>query len=254
MNAISDHVRVNALLYQFADGYLGKLGWMHSLDGTPRDAAGFVPYITYPALRQLRKIVRPDMRVFEHGCGASSLWWAGQVAEVVSVEHDRGWAESVAARQIPNLSVLVRERGAAGGDPALLEEFHAAAPDLPLSGEAAHDLMHGLTCDDFLAYAAEIAAHGAFDVVVVDGMARCLTAFLAPRFLRPGGFILFDNADRWQYNWAYRYLRQAGFYRLDFYGPGPVNRIEWCTSIFTRDLAAFAGNVERPQGDCDLGW
>ena len=46
---------------------------MHSLDGTPRDAAGFVPYITHPGLRQLRKILRPEMWVFEYGCGASSL-------------------------------------------------------------------------------------------------------------------------------------------------------------------------------------
>ena len=43
MNALSGHTRVSALLYQFAGRYLGKLGWMHSSDGTPRDAAGFVP-------------------------------------------------------------------------------------------------------------------------------------------------------------------------------------------------------------------
>lgn len=251
MNAIADHARLNALLYQFADGYLGKLGWMHSLDGTPRDAQGFVPYITYPALRQLQRIIRPGMRVFEHGCGASSLWWAAQGATVVSVEHDRGWAESVAAR---GAHVVVHERAAPGGDPALLAAFHAAQPDLPLSPDDAHNLMHGLTNDDFLAYATEITRHDPFDVVVVDGMARCLTAFLAPRCLRPGGFILFDNSDRWQYNWAFRHLREAGFYRLDFCGPGPVNRIEWCTSIFARDLTAFGGSVERPRGDCDLGW
>ena len=91
-------------------------------------------------------------------------------------------------------------------------------------------------------------------MVVVDGMARCLTAILAPRCVKPGGCILFDNSDRWQYNWAYSFLREAGFHRLDFYGPGPVNKIEWCTSIFTRDLAPFAANVERRKGDCDLGW
>ena len=39
--------------------------------------------------------------------------------EVVSVEHDRGWAESVAERGVPNLSVLVREWNAANSEPAL---------------------------------------------------------------------------------------------------------------------------------------
>ena len=95
----------------------------------------------------------------------------------------------------PTFFLLMRERDAPGGDPALLAEFHAADPDLPLRPNAGHNLMHGLTCDDSVAYAAAITTHEPFNVVV-DGMARCLTAFPAPRFLKPGGFILFDNADR----------------------------------------------------------
>lgn len=91
-------------------------------------------------------------------------------------------------------------------------------------------------------------------MIVLDGMARCFAAWLAPRHLKPDGFIVFDNADRWHYNQAYRFLRAAGFYRLDFYGPGPVNKIEWCTSIFTRNLNAFERNVERAKGEGDLGW
>ena len=67
-----------------------RWGWAHNLGGTPRDAAGFVPCITYRALRQLRKILRQAMRVFQYSCGASSLWWASAVADVVSTEHDRG--------------------------------------------------------------------------------------------------------------------------------------------------------------------
>jgi hypothetical protein len=45
-----------------------------------------------------------------------------------------------------------------------------------------------------------------------------------------------------------------GFKRIDFYGPGPVNRLEWCTSLFVRDLNVFADNIESPPGDNDMGW
>ncbi len=252
------HAAVNHQLYRFAGGYLGKMGWFSSLDGTPRDHGGFVPYITYPALRQLRTLVRPDFRVFEYGCGASSLWWAQHVAEVISVEHDPGWAERVAAHAPANLQILPRPRHAKPGAAArrLHKQFLATSPDLPLSHDEGHNVMHGLINEDFIAYATEIEAHGPepYDVIVIDGMARCFTAWLALRHLKEDGLILFDNADRWQYNAAYRTLREAGLYRLDFYGPGPVNAIEWCSAIFTRSLAAFADNVERPKGDCDMGW
>ena len=94
--SIETHALLNQNVYHFAQGYLQKLGWFQSLDGTPRNNAGYVPYITYPALRQLRNIIRPDFRVFEYGSGGSSLWWAGLVAEVISVKHDPGWAMRVA--------------------------------------------------------------------------------------------------------------------------------------------------------------
>lgn len=254
--SIETHALVNDTVYRFARGYLDRLGWFQSLDGTPRDHAGYVPYITYPALRQLRRIIRPEFRVFEYGSGGSSLWWAGQVREVISVEHDAGWAARVGAHAPANLRIITRERHAPTRRRPLLKRYLATAPDLPLSPDEGHNVMHGLITEDFAAYATEIEAHGpeGFDVIVIDGMARCFATWLATRHLKPEGFLVFDNADRWHYNAAYRALREAGFYRLDFYGPGPVNKIEWCTSIFTRNLAAFEGNIERAKGEGDLGW
>jgi len=33
-----------------------------------------------------------------------------------------------------------------------------------------------------------------------------------------------------------------------------VNRQEWCTSLFVKNLDIFKDSIESPQGDCDLGW
>lgn len=180
------------------------------------------------------------------------------MAEITSVEHVRAWGEKAIEQAPPNLKVIIREMNSAVGEDrqAAVAPFFADPPDLPLSHSEDHNLLHGLLSKEFVAYATEIMAFpkAHFDVIVIDGMARTLSAWLAIRHLKPGGFILFDNTDRWQYNGAYRLLAAAGFRRIDYYGPGPVNKIEWCTSIFVRDLNVFDSSIDSPPGDCDLGW
>lgn len=242
----------------FSRNYLVKMGWYHSLNGIPNNNDGLVPWITYPAFRQLKRIVKRDFQVFEFGCGASSMWWAANAARVVSVEHDAAWAARVAAEKPNNLTLVVREMDAPleALYADALEVFFAGNPELPISHDRQHNIMHGLLCREFSAYAAELMRYpvGTFDVIAVDGMARSLTAWLAGQFVKPGGFVLFDNADRWQYNTGFRALASQGFRRMDYYGPGPVNVIEWCTSIFAKSLDPFRDAIDSPRGDNDLGW
>ena len=260
MNAMNtaEHARINALVYQFANTYLEKRGWFESLDGIPRNKDGLVPWITYPAFRQLQRIVKPGGKVFEYGCGGSSHWWATRAAEVISVEHDAAWAARVSETAPANLKIVSRVMNEETGakQKAAVAKFFAAPPALPVSPFPEHNIMHGLLCEEFVAYATEICSHkkASFDVIVVDGMARTLTAWLAAQYVKPDGIIVFDNSDRWQYNGAYKLLNEAGFRRIDFYGPGPVNRQEWCTSLFVKSLDVFQDSIDSPQGDCDLGW
>ena len=255
---IGDHTRINALLYQFGQTYLEKRGWFESLDGIPRNKNGLVPWITYPAFRQLQRIVRPGSRVFEYGCGSSSHWWASCAAQVTSVEHDAAWAARVAQSAPANLKIVTRAMNESCSEErhAAVAAFFAHPPELPVSPLVEHNIMHGLLCKEFVAYATEICTFekSSFDVIVVDGMARTLTAWLAAQYSKPDGIVVFDNTDRWQYNGAYRALNAAGFRRIDYYGPGPVNRQEWCTSLFVRDLGVFKDSIDSPRGDCDLGW
>jgi hypothetical protein len=241
---------------KFAEGYLTKRGWYFSLDGFPRNSEGAVPYITYPAFRQLQRVIKPHFRVFEYGCGGSSVWWAGRTRQVTSVEHDRAWAGKVAESCPANLNIIVREMNEACSEArqAAVEGFFANPPSLPLLAQYERNIQHGLLCREFVAYATEITAFepASLDVIVVDGMARALTAWLAVQYIKPQGIIVFDNSDRCHYNSAYRLLREAGFHRIDYYGPGPVNAIEWCTSLFVKDLAVFQDSIDSPPGDSDL--
>jgi hypothetical protein len=98
-----------------------------------------------------------------------------------------------------------------------------------------------VACRPYLAYAASILMYPEkhFDVVVIDGAARVLCAWLAPRALSDEGIIVFDNADRVVYSKAYGWLASQGFARLDFWGPSPQNRYESCTSVFTKSVGLF---------------
>ena len=86
-------------------------------------------------------------------------------------------------------------------------------------------------------------------------MARAPAAWVAAQFVRPDGFIVFDNADRWQYQAGYAALAAAGFARLDFYGTRPILVDEGCTAIFARSLDWARVNVGIPKGrPSDIRW
>ncbi len=245
---------------RYVGDYLTNKGWIES--SMSRQSIGMdgpIPWITYPALMMLERIVSLEHKVFEYGCGNSSLWWSTHVAEVVSVEHDETWAKKVSSTAPSNLRVHLIPRGIAPAPEysESADEFFRRHPELPTSGNINHDIQHGLACEGFTAYAGELAKYGKgyFDIIVVDGMARSLSTWIAVEHIKERGIIVFDNSDRWQYNPAFDILAEHGFVRLDFYGAGPASTHEWCTSIFCKNLEWGARNVRVPKSQrSDLGW
>ena len=70
-------------------------------------------------------------------------------------------------------------------------------------------------------------------------MAWNTAAAIAAEVIKPNGLVVFDNSDRADDVVGYAALRLAGFARLDFWGPGPINLHGWCTSTFARSLDLF---------------
>lgn len=229
-------------LLELARDYLGHNGWFESVR-TSRAVgpAGPLPWLTYPAIEMLRRIDVSAARVFEYGAGNSSLWWAARALEVVSVESDPSWERFLSGRPPANHRVLVIEKDAPP-DPVLAgragEFFRRGLDPEP---EYRHGPSPSVACRPYVAYAMALLRYpaGHFDVIVIDGAARVLCAWLAAEHLSGDGFLVFDNTDRVIYENAYRLLAERGFARLDFWGPSPMNTYESCTSIFTRTLAPF---------------
>lgn len=241
---------------QFAQNYLFARGW--NRDEISDGGGNPLPWYTYPATEYINMLLNPQWKVFEYGCGYSTLFWQAHVQQVVSIDHSMKWAEFV-RQKATKAELRVRQENAptpAAFEP-ILREFREQNFALPLSENVAQNIEHGLTNESFAGYAAELTTFppGHFDVIVVDGVARVLCLFAASKLIGPEGLIILDNSDRWQYNAGLRWMASQGFARLDFSGPGPWNRFGWATSIFTRSVRALQPRlVERPAKWGDLGW
>lgn len=178
-------------------------GWLRSLAAArPVDKDGQpIPWLTYPALEFIEARIPTGARVFEWGCGNSTLWWAQRAAEVHAVENNAAWADEIGGR-LPSNATLLRETLAAG-------------------------------------YVDAIRRHpvGYFDVAIIDGEWRVECARAVDEHIRPDGFIVFDNSDRGAYRESLAAMAQRGWLRLDFFGLIPGYLYRNCTSVLFRDAA-----------------
>ncbi len=235
----------NLYLNRLTEDYLTNSGWIESVrKGQAVDSHGPVPWFTYSATKYLSEIVKSDSRVFEFGAGNSTLWWATRARDVVSVEHDPTWADQLINLKLPNVALKVRTMGepiSFAHSEIFIKEFSPLNLAPKISADPTRNYRAGLLDSEFHSYASVLLDYpkGYFNIIVVDGMARVLTAWLASRQLAENGIIIFDNSDRDEYKEAYEYLEQQGFARIDFSSMGPLNTYEWCTSIFVKSLRSL---------------
>lgn len=177
------------------------------------------PWITFRAIRALESLVKPGMRIFEFGCGGSTLFFARRGAHVTSVEHDPGWA------------ALVRDASRGLTDPPVIHEKPPCIRgDVPKVGSTRHIDPHA----DFSAYVEAIATvpDETLDLVCVDGRARVACALAARRKVRRGGWLLLDNSEREDYRDACMAFADWPVER--FFGLGRKNLGPWETSFWKR--------------------
>lgn len=213
--------------------YLTQSGWLESADTKLSQRAGQpVPWITYGAIEFLERELTSAQAMFEFGGGHSTLFWAQRLSRVVGVDHDPAFVEHVRLSLPSNADLLLIEE-----DAPLSQSLESRPLELPrfLDPERTERTYRsGQLNIAFRTYALTLLEQppGLFDVIVIDGMARVLSTWVAIKYLEHPGLIIFDNSDRDFYQAAYDILEYAGYRRIDFWGLGPVNPYQWCTSIF----------------------
>lgn len=179
---------------------LKEYGWILSArSANSVDANGNpLPWITYPAIDILKSRVNKSLRIFEFGCGNSTLWWAEHTGIVHSVEHDKNWFEKMKKLVPKNVSLDL----------------------VPLEYGGA--------------YSKNSQEHGPYDIIVIDGRDRvnCMKNSIAN--LSDRGVIVLDNSDRKEYLEGIRFLVDHGFKQLPLRGLAPIVNYVSETSLFYR--------------------
>lgn len=188
------------------------------------------PWLVYSATRYLQQKLSKGMRVFEFGCGGSTLFLASLVKDGLSVEHDADWAGKVRH--------ALREHGHRNWEVCLVPPTASAeaGEDAPNTQSYASSGARyaGLSFRNYAAFIDRFP-DGFFDVILVDGRARtaCLE-HVVPKVKRDEGIVILDNAERPRYASIHDRLAKEPWIRTDFWGPGPGAVRFWRTTVWQR--------------------
>ena len=169
-------------------------------DGNCIDAEGNpIPWMTYPSIDFLDSFDLSACRVFEFGSGSSTLFWAERCRSVCSVEHSECWFEKMRKHVCERITLTKQT--------------------------------------DLSKYPDEIHKHGQFDIIIIDGAERMRCVRAALTHVKEGGIVILDNSEWYRNSCAF--LREEGFFQMDFCGFTPLNSFTAMTSIFAKTPISF---------------
>ncbi len=191
--------RLKALLSYGHKGYLVHIGWFKSFDTQQAvDGKGDpLPWVTYSFIDFIKTRLNKEMSVFEYGSGNSTLFYAKNVKNVVSVEHDEAWYNKIVTSKPENSDMIFCK--------------------LEKGGEYSHKAA---------------ALNEKFDIIIVDGRDRvncCLNCLPA---LKPDGVVVLDDAHRKDYIKGRDFLKDSGYKEIPFTGIAPGLFYLKTTSVF----------------------
>ncbi len=163
-----------------------------------------LPWFTYGAINWLEKNMPPQAKIFEWGSGGSTLFFARRSSSVVTIENNPDWYNKI--------NQIIKNENITNGELKLMSVNQPSN------------------------YVKAIDQYGDryFDLISVDGSERNDCLIKAQAKLKPGGYLILDNAERPDYQIGISSL--ASWWRQDFYGPGPYNHYFWLTTIFTKPI------------------
>lgn len=173
---------------------------------SPEKFRGF-PSLSLPAICAMDDYLTREMRVFSWGSGMSDIFFARRAKSLYSIEHDPRWFAKVQeALDYWGLKTYYH----------LIEPGEGYNPDFG-SLQAGYD---NVNFRDYVKYIL-IYPDESFDLILVDGRARCACLKVAQSKLKPGGLLVLDDSARSIYQWA---IAEIDWPRMDLEGCIPYLR------------------------------
>lgn len=210
--------------YDFAAAVLRSprdfFAYLHTLPSSRHSPLELgLPWLSFGAIRELDRLLRPDHEVFEFGSGGSTVYLGQRAKRVVSVESHAAWLEQT--------QTALQRRGITNVE----MQYHSLEANL---GEFR-------TSGFFRAVNAQL-----WDVIVVDcylgygtggqakGMLRPYAFEMALNQVKPGGLLVLDDS------WMFPELLKppAGWLLKDFVGLGPCRWGVTSTAFYYRTVPA----------------
>jgi len=191
--------RLFSLLSHGHKGYLDSIGWFKAFDTQQAvdDKGQPIPWVTYSFIDFIKPRLTKELSIFEYGSGNSTLFYAKNVRNVVSVEHDEEWYHKIVKQKAKNAEMIFCRLDMAG------------------------------------AYSKKAASlDKKFDIIIVDGRDRVNCCKHSIQALTEKGVIVLDDSERKIYNDARTFLMKQGFKELSFSGISPGLFYEKATSVF----------------------
>ena len=190
-----------------------------------------IPWLVFDAITYLDNLIIEQIKVFEYGSGASTLYWLKRGAKCVSVEHDPQWALKVQKHLHNSKNIDYRVI-----PPKKELKFVEHSYNDPQAYTSEDCRYRNFSFENYVQQIDEFA-DGYFDIVLIDGRARPSCIHHACSKVRSGGLLIIDNADReYYYNKTAFYLND--FDKISFKGPGPSDPNIWQTDIFIQKTKA----------------
>ncbi len=226
---LSEPVR---LLPHVRDAFRYYRLWKQSLAQGGSPLVYRIPWIPFACQDFIGESIGPESVVFEFGSGGSTLYFLSRVKHLVSVEHDEDWYAKV--------------KYTLDEDRTQNSEYYLEAPISNPAGNNPGPCPFGYEGSGspgmtFYSYASKIDRYddNSFDLVMVDGRARNACLWHARRKIKPGGYLVLDNAEREEYSAAIRLMEE--WQAREFFGIPPYIR-DFCKTIVWKRPGEISGD------------
>lgn len=158
------------------------------------------PWTSQAAVAIFRALLDKKMTGLEYGSGNSTIFFAGQIRHLTSIEHDKKWYSRVKEELIKLGHTNVDYRLIPPGviqplNYSFFREYNLPENEFSVRSEYADYFSFVRTFPD-----------NHFDFIMIDGRARIECALNAIPKLKAGGIFVLDNSDRKRYTTVFKVL------------------------------------------------